>query len=145
MFKKIIDQLWSLRDHFIKYFIVGFSVVILDVGSLYLLNQYLGMRPVIAVVINQIFLLNYIFFLDKYWSFKSQGVTRKQAVRFLILAVINFLISIVWMWFFNEIIHINYLLTRIANVALAGAWNFFLYQYWVYNYTQVALPALKRA
>lgn len=133
MIKKIILHLWSMRHQFARYFVIGFSGVIMDVGSLYLLKQYLHLRPVSAVIVNQIFLLNYVFILNKYWSFKSKGVTHKQAIRFFILAGLNYVIAIGWMLFFNEKLGVNYLLARVFNIAVAVAWNFLLYKYWVYK------------
>lgn len=134
MIKKTILYFWSMRRQFARYFIIGFSGVIIDVGSLYLLKEYLHLRPVTAVIINGIFLLNYIFFLNKHWAFKSEGVTHKQIIRFFILSGFNYLVAIAWMFFFNEKIGINYLLARVSNIALSVAWNFLLYKYWVYKH-----------
>lgn len=136
MFKNIFLHLWSMRHQFVRYFIIGFSGVFLDVGSLYLLREYLHVRPVMAVIINGIFLLNYVFFLNKHWAFKSTGVTHKQVVRFLILSGVNYAISVTWMYIFNEKMGFNYLLVRVANIALSVAWNFLLYKHWVYKQEQ---------
>jgi len=133
MLKKIILYLWSMRHQFARYFIIGLGGVVLDIGSLYLLKEYLHLRPVIAVIVNGIFLLNYVFFLNKYWTFKSQGVTHKQVIQFFILSGINYGISIGWMYIFNHIFGFNYLLVRLSNIALSVAWNFLLYKYWVYK------------
>ena len=59
-------------------------------------------------------------------------MAHREMVRFLILAGVNYLISVAWMYVFNEKFGINYLLVRLANVALAVAWNFLLYRFWVY-------------
>ena len=77
-----------MRAQFIRYFVIGISSVILDVGSLYVLKQFGHLRPVTAVVINQIFLINYVFFLNKYLAFKAKGATHKQIVRFFVLALV---------------------------------------------------------
>lgn len=136
MIKKTILYFWSMRRQFSRYFIIGFSGVILDVGSLYLLKQYLHLRPVTAVIINGIFLLNYVFFLNKYWTFKSDGISHKQMVRFFVLSGMNYAISIVWMYIFNHKFGFNYLFVRLANIALSVAWNFLLYKYWVYKHEE---------
>lgn len=133
MLLKIIRKLWSLRREFVKYFVVGISGLVLDVGSLYAFKEFLHLRPVTAVIINQAFLLNYVFFLNKYWAFKSRGVTRAQMIKFYTLAGINYIISVAWMYFFNEHLGINYLIARMSNVALAVAWNFLLYRFWVFK------------
>ena len=136
MIKKAILHFWSMRQQFARYFVIGFSGVILDVGSLFLLKEYLHLRPVVAVIINGIFLLNYVFFLNKYWAFKSQGITHKQMIRFFILAGANYTIAVAWMYIFNHKLDFNYLLVRIANIALSVAWNFLLYKYWVYKHEE---------
>ena len=139
MLKKLFLHLWSMRQQFARYFVIGLSGVILDIGSLYLLKEFLHFRPVVAVIINGVFLLNYVFFLNKHWAFKSQGITHKQMVRFFILAGLNYAISVVWMYIFNHKFGFNYLLVRIANIALSVAWNFLLYKYWVYKHEETVI------
>jgi len=138
----ILKWVWSLRFQFLKYFITGVSAVVLDIASLYALKEYAGMRPVFAVIVNQIFILNFVFFVNKYWSFKADGATTRQAVRFLIVAGINYIIAVAWMWFFNERLGVNYLWARVANIAVAVAWNFLFYRYFVYAPALVDSAAL---
>lgn len=130
MLKKIIRQF--LSKQFFRYFLIGISGVALDIGSLYILKTYFDMRPVTAVIVNQLLMLNYIFFLNKKWSFGASGLTHQQMVRFYILAGINYLFSIFWMWVLNENLSVHYLITRIMNIALAVSWNFLLYKFWVF-------------
>jgi len=141
MFKKIILRLWSMRHQFVRYFVIGLGAVALDISSLYLLKQYFHIRPVVAVVINGIFIMNYVFFLNKYWAFKSNGITHKQMIKFFILAGINYVISITWMYIFNHKFGFHYLLVRVANIALSVAWNFLLYKYWVYKHEEPVILA----
>ena len=136
MIKKAILHFWSMRQQFARYFVIGFSGVILDVGSLFLLKEYLHLRPVVAVIINGVFLLNYVFFLNKYWAFKSTGITHKQMVRFFVLSAANYGISIGWMYIFNHKFGFNYILVRLFNIAISVAWNFLLYKYWVYKHEE---------
>lgn len=138
-----------LKQHYkqiLRYFIVGSSAFALDIGTLILLKEYGHFHPVWAVALNQIFIINYVFFLNKYWSFKSQGQTRRQFFRFLILVVGNYFFSVAWMWFWTEALlisfqpggifgerDIGYLIGRLLNVLLAVSWNFLLYKYWIYS------------
>lgn len=132
MIKKIILYFWSLRHQFVKYFAIGLSAVFLDIASLFVLKEYAGLKPVAAVVINQIFIFNYVFFLNKHWAFKSRGMAKNQMARFFINSLWNYLFAIVWMWILYDKMRVNYLLARIANIALAVSWNFLLYKYWIY-------------
>lgn len=140
MLIKLLRFIWSVRRQFIRYFATGVSAVVLDIATLYILKEYFGMRPLMAVVINQIFLLNFVFFMNKYWSFKAQGTTAVQAVKFLCVACLNYSVAVAWMWFFNERVGINYLIARIMNIAVAVAWNFLLYRYFVYRAKPQAAP-----
>ena len=118
---------------FIKYFIVGFSGVILDMGSLVILKEVFGFEPITAVIINQIFLLIYVFLLNKYWSFRDKSLPHKQIVRFLLLASFNYLFSVGVMYYFNNMLGFDYRLVRLGSIAMMVSWNFFLYKHWVYT------------
>ena len=127
---------WAVKQffspQFIKYFIVGISAVILDMATLYLLKSVVGLTAVWSIVINQILMSSYVFLLNKYWVFGSTGAFARQAIRYFSLAVVNYLIAIAWMWCFNEILGFNYLLVRLANIALSTVWNFLIYRFFVY-------------
>ena len=125
--------LWSLRGQFARYFVIGIGGVILDMVSLIILKEFFGILPVLAVVMNQVFLITYVFLLNKYWSFGSKEVPHRQLVRFLILATWNYFFSVGVMYLFNQRFEFDYRLVRIFSIAMMVGWNFFLYKYWVYQ------------
>lgn len=129
----LLKKLFRSRVQFSKYFLIGLSALVLDIISLYFFKQYLGVRPTLVVIFNQVFILNYVFLLNKYWSFGTRVMGHRQVVRFYMLAGFNYLFSIAWMWVLNEQLYVNYLLARIVNIALAVSWNFLLYKKWVYK------------
>jgi putative flippase GtrA len=145
MFSKLLSFWQSIRHQFINYFITGISGTILDLGSLYLLENFLGWRPTVAVAFNQIVVIAYIFCLNKYWVFKARGLAHKQVVRYLEVYAFNYAVAVGIMWIGNEQLGFNSLLVRLFNIALSVSWNFLLYKYWVYqksgvdNSSQVAL------
>jgi putative flippase GtrA len=132
MLKKIIKFLWSMREQFIKYFVVGVSAVVIDVGSLIFFKEILGIAPFIAVLINQIFVLVFVFLLNKYWSFGGTKYSHRQVVRFGIVVAFDYAFAVSAMYVFNHLLQFDYRLVRLASIALAVSWNFFLYKYWVY-------------
>ena len=117
---------------FARYFAIGISGVVLDIGSLYALKEYAGFSPAVSVAINQLFMLNYVFFLNKYWAFGSLGTTHREMIRFYSLAVANWLFSVAWIWALSSF-GANYLLARLLNIALAVLWNYVLYRSWVFK------------
>lgn len=138
MIKKTANYFWSLRQEFTKYFIVGFSGLFLDMGTLILFTEKFGMYPVVAVVFNQMILLTYNFLLNKYWSFKNQAMPHKQLVRYLSLTGFNYVLSVLFMYEFNHILEFDYRIVRVCTIAIMVSWNFFLYKYWVYKAEKIS-------
>ncbi|OGH73789.1 MAG: hypothetical protein A3C90_04490 [Candidatus Magasanikbacteria bacterium RIFCSPHIGHO2_02_FULL_51_14] len=135
MIKRTLKYFWSIRKQFTKYAIVGISGVAFDMASLVLLKELFGVNPTIAVVVNQAFVLVYIFTLNKYWSFRNTDLPRAQVVRFLLLAGWNYVFAVLMMFIFNERYGLDYKLVRIGSIAVMVSWNFLLYKYWVYRDT----------
>ena len=129
-YEKIIEKFYS--KEFIKYFIIGCSAVVLDIGTLFIFKNFLGLSAVMSVVVNQLIICNYVFFLNKYWVFSNRNQVAKQIIKYYLLALFNYLIAIIWMWFFHDILGQNYLLVRISNIALSVVWNFLLYKFVIY-------------
>ena len=125
--------MWSVRHQFAKYFVVGLSGVILDIASLILFKEVFGLVPVVAVIINQAVLIVYIFYLNKYWTFRNKEMPHRQMIRFLILAFWNYFFSVVAMFIFNAHLEFHYILVRMLTILVMVSWNFFLYKYWVYR------------
>lgn len=129
--KKILDKI--SKKEFAGYLLVGSSSVLIDLLLLSFLKECLNFSPVLSVVLNQIVIYNYVFFLNKFFVFKIRDDFLRQAIRYCQLAFFNYLIAIAWMWFFAVFLHENYLIVRIANILFATTWNFILYRFFVYK------------
>jgi len=146
MIKEILNFIRHNRRQIIFYTLIGGSAFLLDISTLILLKEYFHLHPVLAVIINQAFIINYVFFLNKHLSFQAAGQTIKQMQKFIILALGNYLFSVFWMWLWVELLDITfkpggifadkdlgYLIGRLSNVLLAVCWNFLLYKHWIYK------------
>ena len=71
--------------------------------------------------------------MNKLWSFKANGDTHKQLVRFFMVAGFNYLVAIIWMWIWNKHFGYDAKIARIANIVLSTSWNFLLYKHFVYK------------
>ncbi len=129
----LLEKIWSWRHQFIKYFIIGISGVVLDMGLLWLFKEKGKIRAVEAVALTQIFTLSYNFLLNKYWAFKNKGLNHKQMIRYLLTAGANYVFAVVFMWVFNEKMGFNYLIVRLASIAIMVSWNFLLYRFWIFR------------
>ena len=144
MLKKIYNFIYNNRAQFLKYTITGSSSFVLDIATLYLITNYLGVHPAVAVALNQVFILCYVFLMNKYWSFQSKGQTQKQVIRFTILMIWNYIFSVTWMWLWVDVFKISfffpwlekdigYLGGRVVSVWVQVSWNFLLYKFWIYK------------
>jgi putative flippase GtrA len=132
MIKKTFKFFWSLRQQFARYFIVGLTSFFLDMGSLIFLKESLHVAPFLAVIANQVFLLIFIFLMNKYWSFKNSAMTKQQILRFGIVVIFNYIFAVLAMYIFNHRLNFDYRLVRVGSIILSVSWNFFLYKYFVY-------------
>lgn len=130
---KLKQYIISSRQQFIKFFIIGLSTVVLDLSFVIFLKEKVGLRPVFAVAVSQIFIIVYGFLMNKYWSFKSKQIPLKQFSRFVILAFLNYCSSIVLMYIFYDLMALNYKLIRLCTIALLSMINFVCYKHWVYK------------
>ncbi|HLD31945.1 MAG TPA: GtrA family protein [Patescibacteria group bacterium] len=131
---RYLTWLLSHRQQFIKYFVVGISGLVIDMATLVALKEWWHLWPVAAVVINQLAVMVYNFCLNKYWSFKNRALPHRQLLRYLSLALFNYLFSVATMYVFNHQLGFDYRVVRIATIAVMVLWNFFLYKYWVYRF-----------
>ena len=123
----------SARRQFAKYVFVGLTGVVLDMGSLIFLKETAGLTPILAVVINQVFLLSYNFTLNKYWSFRSGAMPSTQLARYLVVAGANYGCSVLAMYVFYHVYGFDYRMVRLLTIAALVGCNFLLYKHWVYS------------
>lgn len=126
-------NLWSMRHEFVKYFVVGVSGVIIDLGTLIFFKQAFGFSGIVSVACNQALVLIYNFLLNKYWSFRNRALPGRQIVRYATLAALNYIFSIGVMYVGNGLLGIDYRLVRIATIIIMVPVNFFAYKFWVYR------------
>ncbi len=132
MVKKAAAYIIKARKQLFRYFVVGTSGFGLDFLTLVGFKELLGLSPTLAVVCNQAIVLAYNFTLNKYWSFESKAMPRKQLVRYLTLAAWNYIFSVTAMYLLNELFGMHYVLARMLSVMVMVSWNFLLYRHWVY-------------
>lgn len=131
--KQIIEYAIYKYKSLFRYVIVGGSAFVLDMVSLYMFKEWLHIHPALAVALNQIFVLSYIFVLNKQWAFNSSQKINKALIRFVILQGFNYCFGILWMFVFYDVLGVNYLVARVANIVLFTVWNFFIYKTWVFK------------
>lgn len=132
-FQAILTYIKESKRELLMYVFVGGSGVFLDIGLLFLFKEYLFLSPVSAVLISQPLVLLYNFTLNKYWSFQNTAMPHWQMFRYGILVAWNYSFSAGMMYIFEERLGFQYMLVRLASIAIMVSWNFLLYKHWVYR------------
>ena len=134
MIKKACSFILRNRIQFLRYLVVGFSGVFLDIGTLYVFSRYFGINPTLSVIANQAIVLLYNFTLNRLWTFSAgSGMAKKQVIRYGILASCNYVFSVGSMYVLNEKFGFDEILVRMGSIAVMTLWNFLLYKKWVYR------------
>lgn len=122
-----------MRGEFGRYFVVGITGLVVDMGTLWIFIDKFHWAAIPSLMLNQIIVLTFIFYLNKLWAFKSAGQTHKEVQRYLVLYFFNYIIAIAWMWFWHNKLGFEPKLVRLINIILAVSWNFLLYKFFVYS------------
>lgn len=130
---KLKQYIKNSKYQIIKYLIIGISSTAIDILLLVFLKEKANFGPTFAVAINQILVIAYNFFMNKYWSFKTKKQPLRQFSRYIILVGLNYCSSILLMYIFHDLININYILVRLSSIVLLVTINFILYKHWVYK------------
>lgn len=121
------------RAQIIKFFVIGVSGVLLDLGLLFVFSNFAHIWPPLSVVLVQTCVLSYNFLLNKYWAFGAKQNTKNQIGKYLALVGINYGLSFVSMYLFYHVFGFHYMLIRVFTIACIFPLNFLAYKYWVYR------------
>lgn len=131
MFRRILSH--KTAGQFARYATIGGGGAIIDLITLMLFKELLGLSALVAVVLNQVIMVCYGFLGQKYWTFKERSLPHKQLVRYLLLVLFNYILAVLLMYVFHTIADVDYLVVRIGSIGLSVCWNFLLYKYWIFR------------
>jgi putative flippase GtrA len=136
-FSKIIikDQTNNTRIQLFRYIFVGGIAFIVDLTSLYLLTNYLGIYYLISAAIAFILGLSVNYLLSVNWVFNRRSFENR-SFEFGIFAFIGFVglgLNEVFMWFFTQDLQIYYLFSKILAAIIILFWNFFARKYTLFK------------
>lgn len=132
-----LDKLISLYKQFrpfFRYCVVGALGTAIDLGSLYLMVEYLGFHIMVATTFAFLLAVVNNFLLNKYWTFQNQHRNfTKQFVKFLLVSLCGFFLTMALMYVLVYVLVIWYLLAKAITSVAVLTWNFLLNKYWTFN------------
>ncbi len=125
----ISDRVSLFAKHAFKYYIVGVSGVLINLGILYVLKEYVGLWYLVSSAIAIYVSMTTNFFLNKAWTFNDTAI--KQPVifmyaKFIGISIIGMLIQLGFNYLFVDKAHLYYLLAALISIVIASGINFIL-------------------
>ena len=117
--KKLIEQ-------FMKFGVVGFVAFFIDYGLLAFCTEILHINYLVSATIGFTVsvIFNYLASMRYVFTHKEGMSRRREFVIFVVLSVIGLIINNAIMWAGVELLHVHYLIVKIAATAIVMVWNF---------------------
>jgi dolichol-phosphate mannosyltransferase len=115
--------------HAFKYYLVGVSGVLVNLGILYVLKEYVGLWYLVSSAIAIYISMTTNFFLNKAWTFNDTAVKQSTVfmyAKFIGISIIGMLIQLGFNYLFVDKTHLYYLLAALISIVIASGVNFVL-------------------
>jgi dolichol-phosphate mannosyltransferase len=115
--------------HAFKYYLVGASGVLVNLGILYALKEYAGLWYLLSSAIAIYVSMTTNFVLNKVWTFNDTMVKQSTLfmyVKFIGISIIGMLIQLGFNYVFVDMMHLYYLLAAFISIVIASGVNFVL-------------------
>lgn len=116
----------KLFQQIIRFGFVGGSAFFIDAGLLFLLTEFAGIHYLISGAISFIVSVIYNYILSIKWVFDARTDRKRtqELTIFIGLSVIGLGINQIVMWFFADLFHVYYMLSKIIATAIVMVYNF---------------------
>ena len=114
------------NKHLIKrYATVGAVSAVIDFGFLFILTDWFHVHYLMSATISFMLAAGFNYYLNKTWTFNSNGQKRKQLPIFFTIALLGLIINNNIMYVGVAKIGAHYLLAKVVAAAITTSWNFF--------------------
>ncbi|HET8688188.1 MAG TPA: GtrA family protein, partial [Methanosarcina sp.] len=127
------NQVWNEWKKLGKFSFVGLSGVLVNIGSLYLFTEYVGLYYVMSsiVAIEMSILSN--FLLNDCWTFKLKDKSDtyvqnrfKRFFSFQCISIVGLILNIGILYFLTDFFGIYYLVSNLIGIAIVFFWNYLI-------------------
>lgn len=115
--------------HALMYYVVGGIGVLVNLGILYALKEYVGLWYLASSAIAIYVSMTTNFFLNKAWTFKDTMVKQSTLFmyfKFIAVSIIGMLIQLGFNYMFVNNMHMYYLMAAFISIVIASGVNFVL-------------------
>ena len=119
-----------------KYYAVGASGVLVNLGLLFYLTEYVGLWYFLSYTLAISASITSNFILNKFWTFRDSVNSQRTIVMYVKFASVSFLgmaIQLGSVYFLVESLSVYYMLAALISISIAGAINFIINRSWTFG------------
>ena len=121
----MIDEL--LLWKFVKFCIVGFSGMIIDFGTTWLLKEKVKINKYIANSSGFILAATSNYLLNRFWTFQSANShIATEYLSFMVISIVGLGINNLVLYLFTEKVKFNFYFSKLLAIGVVTIWNFFM-------------------
>lgn len=110
---------------FVKFCAVGFSGMLVDFGSTWLLKEKLGIQKFVANAIGFMLAASTNYVLNRIWTFESTNPSiATEYTNFIIVSFIGLGINTLALWFLLKKTKGNFYVCKFIAILITTLWNF---------------------
>jgi putative flippase GtrA len=133
--RELCSLVFEKRITIAKFLASGFTAGCVQFSILYVLKHYGGVHYAISSTLAFIVAVCVGFTLQKFWTFGDPSLTQvhRQAMQYLVLALVNLVINASLMLFMVEVFHVWYIISQVVVCVVLGANNFLMYNLLIFK------------
>jgi dolichol-phosphate mannosyltransferase len=130
------SRLSLFAKHAAKYYAVGASGILVNLGLLYYLTEYVGLWYFLSYALAISVSITSNFILNKFWTFRDSIDSQKTIVmyvKFVSVSMVGMAIQLGSVYVLVESLTVYYMLAALISICIAGAINFIINRRWTFG------------
>ena len=130
------SRLSLFAKHAAKYYAVGASGVLVNLGLLYYLTEYVGLWYFLSYALAISVSITSNFVLNKFWTFIDSIDSQRiivMYVKFVSVSMLGMAVQLGSIYVLVESLIIYYMLAALISICIAGAINFIINRRWTFG------------
>lgn len=112
---------------FIKFCVVGFSGMVIDFGTTWLLKEKIKVNKYVANSTGFILAASSNYLFNRFWTFHSDNPRiATEYMSFILISAIGLAINNLIIFLLNEKMKLNFYLSKLFAIGVVTIWNFFM-------------------
>ena len=119
-----------------KYYAVGASGVIVNLGLLFYLTEYVGLWYFLSYTLAISASITSNFILNKFWTFRDSINSQRTIVmyvKFASVSIVGMAIQLGTVYLLVESLAVYYMLAALVSISIAGVINFMINRRWTFG------------